>query len=122
MPSVLITVVAAVALLIGAGAANAVTLTWDGGSGNWTDAHWSGGGSPPAAGDQALIDGAPGTLSVVTLDTNATVDGVTVDGGDELIVDQTRVLFVGAPGVTPALANGRPVKVWVRQQYRFALH
>jgi outer membrane biosynthesis protein TonB len=42
--------------------------------------------------------------------------------GSVPMLDQAALEAARRSVFTPALANGRPVKVWVRQQYRFALH
>lgn len=85
---------------------------WIGGSAPWNNAgNWS----PAAIPNNnmtntfnALIDdGDAGTMSVVNVNLNATIDNLTLDAGDTLIIDNTRALSViGAPGAGSILNGG----------------
>lgn len=55
--------------------------TWDGGSGNWSDANWNGGANHTPASD-TNVDGAKAGNSTVTLDVTATTNTLTIDAGD----------------------------------------
>jgi hypothetical protein len=56
--------------------AYAADCTWIGGTGNWSDSNWTGCAAPPAAADTATID-----TGSVTLDSDQSVQGLTLNGG-----------------------------------------
>ncbi len=79
----------------------ATQINWTGGTGNWNNAgNWS--ASVPGSSDDAKIDnGDGGTASVVTLDTNGNILGLTIDLGDKLqTTSGSRNFNVGANGAT----------------------
>ncbi|MBK9121404.1 MAG: hypothetical protein IPM18_17635 [Phycisphaerales bacterium] len=82
--------------------ANPIDAVWNGGSGSWnTAANWSGIVVPNNAGGnvfRAIIDSTNPVASVVTLNTNVTIGGLVIDAGDEVIIDNARILTIaGGP-------------------------
>jgi hypothetical protein len=108
------TICAGVLGLFGAVAAPAAEIdaTWTGGTGNYNAATWSfapapgGGGTFPNnnATDQfnVIIDNAI-TNAVVTLNVNATVNGLRVDAADQFIMPNSRIFTIV---LGPVLNNG----------------
>ena len=88
-------------ILVAAGAAGAaqVDATWNGGTGVWSDTGaWDVGVAPDngVGGDtyNVLIDDGNAAASTVTMDVDATIDNLTVDAADELIIGASRRLTV----------------------------
>jgi hypothetical protein len=79
------------------------TATWLGGSGLWTEGDkWSTGAAPKNSGGDTfavVIDNGNAAASVVTLNTNPTVDSLVLDAGDTLTI-------VNANGLTLATEDG----------------
>src|SRR6516225_11654971 len=77
--------------------AAAVTTTWLGGTGNWSDAgKWSTGVPASSTTDPvlAVIDDAPATSSLVTVDSPVSTNTLRVDSGNQLNVTSTGELDV----------------------------
>ena len=72
----------------------------------------------------ARLAGVEGTVPVFMLvGRNGRVERVMIaPGGSVLLLDEAALEAARTCVFTPALTNGRPVKVWVRQSYRFSLH
>jgi protein TonB len=74
--------------------------------------------------DLAREAGIEGTVTVqilVGLD-GRVLRAIIAPRGSVLMLDEAALEAARASVFTPALANGKPVKVWVSQQYRFRLH
>jgi hypothetical protein len=93
------TIFAATVALAQPAHAAALSATWNGGVGNWNvGANWSGGVVPcNTASNTYSVDidgGNTGVISSVTLDINCTIDNLTVDAGDSLVIPNIRSLTV----------------------------
>lgn len=75
----------------------ALDFVWQGGSGDWTSAHWGRGGAPLAPGQAShnvsIDDGNP-IDSVVTVSGLRNVGALTISAGDHLTVANGALLFV----------------------------
>jgi endonuclease/exonuclease/phosphatase family metal-dependent hydrolase len=72
--------------------------TWLGGTGNWsTTAKWSTLLVPNDPGVEVKIDNGNATASVVTLDQTETVEDVTLDTNDKLIISSGKTLTIDGP-------------------------
>jgi len=78
--------VAVATLFTGSPLAQAVSVTWLGGTGNWTDANWSLGGFPNADTADIFIDGGNPVNSSVNLNTNVTIGDLDIGNGDALTI------------------------------------
>lgn len=89
-----------------------VNAIWIGGTNNWnTAANWSpavipNNGTPSGTTYNVLIDNGSGTASVVTLNTSATVDKLTLDSNDALQISNSRLLTIVA-GVNAGLLTNQ---------------
>ncbi|HEX9677231.1 choice-of-anchor D domain-containing protein [Nitrososphaera sp.] len=85
-------------------------MIWDGGGDgvNWSDADNWDGNIAPADGDVIVIDGDVGVDSVVHLDTNFTLTygSITINSGDELVIDPTYELILSNSGGTGITNSG----------------
>lgn len=83
--------------------AGEINSTWNGGEGYWnTVANWNPLGVPNNGGSNTynvFIDGGSGVNSAVSLNTNATIDNLTIDFGDSLTVNNNYNLGI-ASGVS----------------------
>jgi hypothetical protein len=86
------------AIVLPADSASAqIVATWNGGSGNWNDANWTGGSGPggrPGAGDSVLLPATTGTLTVNN-NVGLTFDGMNQQGGILDITPTGRLDFSG---------------------------
>ena len=81
-------------------------------------------GVKPEYPDLAREAGVEGTVKLqllVGLDGHV-VRAIVRAGGSVPMLDEAAIAAALRTVFTPALANGRPVKVWVTQDYRFTLH
>ena len=88
-------IAAALAGLLGPSVAGAADATWAGGIGNWSEAgKWSPAGAPNSAGVHVIVDGNPAVSSVLTLNMQAAIGGLTLDAGDRVVIGDGRILTV----------------------------
>lgn len=95
--------------------------TWLGGTGNWTDKHWSvttgsgypNNGSPAGTTYAALIDGGNTVVSDVSLSTSVTVDSLSVSNGDTLEILGSGVLSIPASAGAGTISNAGTIKLFV---------
>ncbi|ODS31085.1 MAG: PEP-CTERM motif protein [Candidatus Scalindua rubra] len=107
---------ALVIMLVLQGTSNAVqlTTTWNGGAGNWNVAgNWSGGVVPNNGVDtfNVLIDNGNATNSSVSLDTNATIDNLTIDALDSLGINNGRILTVVSGATAGTVSNAGTISM-----------
>lgn len=81
---------------------NPLWLAWNGGIGNWSDAHgWHAGVVPNYSGTEARIDNSnSGTASNVTLDQNATVSDLILNLNDTLSISSGKTLTLSGPAAS----------------------
>ncbi len=92
-------------LIVGVGSAGGVLGEWlgpssSGGAGNWSDSAKWGQATVPGAGAHVLIDNGRAASSAVTLDQNATVSDVTLDGADSLTIIPGKTLMLAGSAAT----------------------
>jgi hypothetical protein len=90
----------ALILVFLAGNAFAADSTWNGGTGNWNvSTNWSPSGVPNGSSYNVFIDGGnTGINSFVNLNMSTTIGNLTVDTGDTLDIDNSRILTMGLDG------------------------
>ncbi len=91
----------ALLLLTGRSSALQVNATWDGGTGNWSlNTNWTPDTVPNNGTNtyNVLIDGGNLINSVVYLDTNPTIDNLTIDSGDSLSINNWKILRLTGGG------------------------
>lgn len=82
------------------------TVIWTGGTGNWSNAAlWSPAGVPQGPLFNVLIDNGNAVNSVVDLDTSATIGGLTIDAGDQLIINNSRELTLFSSAIVNNAGN-----------------
>ncbi|GHC10799.1 hypothetical protein GCM10007047_30170 [Cerasicoccus arenae] len=94
--------------------ATVVDSTWIGGSANWNvPANWSPGNIPNNSTDsyQVIIDGNDGADSVVSLNTNAVIDNLSVTTGDTLNILNSRSLSLTTLTPSTALTNNGTINL-----------
>jgi hypothetical protein len=77
--------------------ARAAVSTWNGGAGNWSDANWTG-GVPNSQTTDAVIDSNPAVNSVVTITPGISINNLTVDFGDALVLNPTNPASISTFG------------------------
>jgi protein TonB len=75
----------------------------------------------PELAREAGVEGTVTVQILVGLD-GRVIRAIIAPRGSILMLDEAALEAARASVFTPALANGKPVKVWVGQQYRFRLH
>src|ERR1019366_4514938 len=84
---------------------NPLPVVWQGGTDIWSNsAKWSTGSVPNSATVEVQIDNGNPTPSVVTLNQNATVQDLTLDANDSLIINSGQTLTIDGPN--PTKLNG----------------
>jgi hypothetical protein len=94
---------------------NPLPNTWLGGTGNWsTSADWSTSLVPNDPGVSVFIDGGNSIASIVTLNQNATVENLTLDANDTLVINSGETLTISGPAssvLTGTLKNSGTLAV-----------
>ena len=99
-------------LLIGAAVAtngyaqSSNTYIWNAGTGNWSNAsNWAGGVVPNSTAADVFVDGGNTAVkSVVDMDNTFTVDQLTIDAGDTVVVENNNGLIMDAGSVSATTA------------------
>ena len=73
---------------------------WQGGSGNWSDANWTGAGSPNNSTDNVVIDDSNPLNSVVNLNNDVSIGTLGIGAGDALNLQNDHSLTINGGAVT----------------------
>jgi hypothetical protein len=96
-------------------AVSPLPVVWNGGTGNWsTAADWSTSAVPNSSTVEVQIDNGNPTASVVTLDQSETVQDLTLDAKDMLIISSGNTLTISGPNssvLTGTLSNSGTLAV-----------
>ncbi len=111
--------VGAMAVALCSAARGSTSDTWLGGSGNWTDKHWSvstgsgypNDGSPPGTTYAVAIDGGNAANSDVTLSTSVTIDSLSISTGDALDLSAGGVLTLSIASGAGSIDNAGAIKL-----------